>query len=290
LHYRACSESGTQVNLIHRSLIPEEKLESVGQIAIRGAFGSPVHSEVVMLAVKPATSAPHEVNIAPSREVLFAVCEDLNEQVILTADTVRQLELLKTYNVIHVPELITAKSQVEHVGDASDSSEINYILPLDGRAETLIPCDADVSNDSDGGSASIVDDSPGHVESVSADDDLRRADAVTLRDEQLTDPALAKYWNFAREEKCGFFLKDGLPYRHGKVNGEKVNQLCLPETRIDTVLKLAHDMPFSGHMAFRRTNDRVSLNFFSQGNALELKITVCGAKSTSCSRPHVVMT
>jgi hypothetical protein len=269
--FAALNDSGTQVNLIHRSLTPEEKLKSVGQIAIRGAFGSPVHSEVVMLAVKPATSAPNEVNVAPSREVLFAVCEDLNEHVILTADTVRQLELLKTYNVIHIPELITAKSQVEHVGNASDSSEISDILPLDGRAETLIPCDTDVSNDSDGESASIVDDSPGHVESVSADDDLRCADAVTLRNEQLTDPALAKYWNFAREEKCGFFLKDGLLYRHGKVNGEKVIQLCLPETRIDTVLELAHDMPFSGHMVFRRTNDRVSLNFFFPGQRARLK-------------------
>jgi hypothetical protein len=76
--FAALNDSGTQVNLIHRSLIPEEKLKSVGQIAIRGAFGSPVHSEVVMLAVKPATSAPHEVDIAPSREVLFSVCEDLN--------------------------------------------------------------------------------------------------------------------------------------------------------------------------------------------------------------------
>jgi hypothetical protein len=174
-----------------------------------------------MLAVKPATSAPHEVNIAPSHEVLFAVCEDLNEQVILTADTVRQLELLKT--------------------------------------------------DSEGGSDSIVDDSPGHVESVSADDDLRCADVITLRNEQSADPALAKYWNLAREEKCGFFLKDGLLYRHGKVNGEKVIQLCLPETRIDTVLRLAHDIPFSGHMAFRRTNDRVSLNFFFPGQHARVK-------------------
>jgi hypothetical protein len=125
--FAALNDSGTQVNLIHRSLIPEEELKSVGQIAIRGAFGSPVHSEVVMLAVKPATSAPHEFNIAPSREVLFAVCEDLNEQAILTADTVRQLELFKTYKVIHVPELIAAKSQVERVGDASDSSEVDDI-------------------------------------------------------------------------------------------------------------------------------------------------------------------
>jgi hypothetical protein len=143
----------------------------------------------------------------------------------------------------------------------------------------LIPCDTDVSNDSEGRSASIVDDSPGHVKSVSADDDSCCADAITLRNEKLADPALAKYWNFAREEKCGFVLKDGLLYHHGKVNGEKVIQLCLPETRIDTVLKLGQYMPFSGHMAFRRTNDRVSLNF-----------TVCGARSASCSRPHVVMT
>jgi hypothetical protein len=221
--------------------------------------------------VKPATSAPHEGNMAPSHEVLFAVCEDLNEQVILTADMFRQLELLKTYNVMHIPELITAKSQVERVGDASDSSEIDDILPLDDRAETLIPCDTDVSNDSEGGSASIVDDSPSYVKSVSADGDLRCADAITLRNEQLADTAVAKYWNFSREEKCGFFLKDGLLYRHGKVNGKKVIQLCLPETRIDTVLKLAHDMPFSGHMAFRRTDDLVSLNVFFPGQRARVK-------------------
>jgi hypothetical protein len=89
--------------------------------------------------------------LLPLAKFLFAVCEDLNEQVILTADTVHQLELLKTYNLIHVPELITAKSQAEHVGDASDSSEIDDILPLDGRAETLIACDTDASNDSDSG-------------------------------------------------------------------------------------------------------------------------------------------
>jgi hypothetical protein len=74
-------------------------------------------------------------------------------------------------------------------------------LPLDGRAETQIPCDTEVSNDFEGGLASIVDNSPGHVESISADYDLRCADAITLRNEQLADPALEKYWNFAREEK-----------------------------------------------------------------------------------------
>jgi hypothetical protein len=73
---------------------------------------------------------------------------------------------------------------------------------------------------------------------------LRSADFITLRNEQLADPALSKYWDFARNEKGGFFIRDGLLYRYGYVNGEKVIQMCLPETRVSTVLKLAHDMPF----------------------------------------------
>jgi hypothetical protein len=46
------------------------------------------------------------------------------------------------------------------------------------------------------------------------------------------------------------------------VQGNRVEQLCLPERRIETVLKLAHDLPVSGHQAVRRTNDRISLSFF----------------------------
>jgi hypothetical protein len=41
-----------------------------------------------MLAIEPTVFESYEVNIAPAYETLFAVCEELNEQVILTADTV----------------------------------------------------------------------------------------------------------------------------------------------------------------------------------------------------------
>jgi hypothetical protein len=44
-----------------------------------------------MLAIKPAVHENYEVNIAPAYKTLFAVCEELNKQVILTADTVRHL-------------------------------------------------------------------------------------------------------------------------------------------------------------------------------------------------------
>jgi hypothetical protein len=87
----ALHDSGSQINLIRRSLLPEDQRQSVSKIGIRGAFGAPIQTEVVMLAIKPAVLESYEVNIAPAYETLFAVCEELNEQIILTADTVHHL-------------------------------------------------------------------------------------------------------------------------------------------------------------------------------------------------------
>jgi hypothetical protein len=63
------------------------------------------------------------------------------------------------------------------------------------------------------------------------------------------------------EAKCFTFGMVFLCHR-GKMQGNRIEQLCLPERRIETVLKLAHDLPVSGHQAVRRTNDRISLGFF----------------------------
>ena len=101
---------------------------------------------------------------------------------------------------------------------------------------------------------------------------MRSADYITLRNEQLTDPALRKYWDMARDNhKNGFFMQDSLLYRQGQVNGERVTQLCLPAQRMSTVLKLAHDMPLGSHMAFRRTNDRIAMSFFFPGQRARVK-------------------
>jgi hypothetical protein len=59
-----------------------------------------------------------------------------------------------------------------------------------------------------------------------------------------------------------FFARDGLLYRRGKINGNQVEQIGLPQKRVETVLKLAHDMLASGHQAVRRTNDRIAMSFF----------------------------
>ena len=280
--FAALQDSGSQVNLISRSLLSNDSLKSIGRISIRGAFGAPVQTDVVMLAIKPAAVGQHVVNIAPAYEILFAVCDELNEQVILTADTVNHLNFMQQYNVINIPEDSVVRSLVsavdDNVGknddnDDDESDEDDDIMPLDGNSDSVISTSHNlVSSDS------VVDElgddhlsSSPPVEKVTSDENLRCADYITLRNEQLADSSLAKYWDFAHEEKAGFFIQDGLLYRHGRVNGEKVIQLCLPEQRISTVLKLAHDMPFGSHMAFRRTNDRVSMSFFFPGQRARVK-------------------
>ena len=75
----------------------------------------------------------------------------------------------------------------------------------------------------------------------------------------------------ARNGNKQFFIRDGILYHRGKVNGNKVEQLCLPQKRIETVLRIAHDLPTSGHQAIRRTNDRISMSFFFPGQMQRVK-------------------
>ena len=114
-------------------------MQTVGQFAIRGAFGAPVQIDVILLSIKPAVTAVNEVNIAPPLEIMFAVCEELNERIILTADTVNKLELLQQYNVVYVLEAIIAMTStvVDDVDDQSDSSE-DDVIPLDGSSNSVV--------------------------------------------------------------------------------------------------------------------------------------------------------
>ena len=98
----ALHDSVSPVNLIRRSIIPEGQRQAVGRMVVREAFGAPVQTDVVLLSIKPAVSGTNEIHIAPPLVVMFAVCEELNQRIILTADTVNKLDLLQQYNTIHI--------------------------------------------------------------------------------------------------------------------------------------------------------------------------------------------
>ena len=117
---------------------------------------------------------------------MFAVCEELNERIILTADTVNKLELLQQYNVVYVPEAVIAMTRtvVDDVDDQSDLSEDDFI-PLDGSSNSVVSTIRDNSH-----YQTII---PSSVDQPIIDMNMRSADYITLCNEQLTDPALTKY-------------------------------------------------------------------------------------------------
>jgi hypothetical protein len=222
----ALNDSGSEINLIRRSLVQQmDQIPSRGRVKIKGIVGPAVETDIVLLNVSPVATEAHCVNIAPPLSELFAVCDDLNEQVILTADTVNRLLPLKCYESLIVAEPPSLTS-----GETRDAAE-----PV-GREEIVAETHYEI--------------------------DSQSANTVTLISEQKSDPMLEKYFGLVCQGHKQFFIRDGLLFRRGKVNGNHVDQLCLPQGRIETVLKLAHDMPASGHQAVRRTNDRIAMSFY----------------------------
>jgi hypothetical protein len=191
----ALNDSGSQINLIRRSIIPDGKMQMVGRIAIRGAFGAPVQTDAAFLSIKPAVSDNNEVNIAPPLEVMFAVCDELNERIILTSDTIDKLELLQQCNVVHIPEPVIAMTSVvdDAVDDLDESSDDDVIF-LDGRSEPIV---SSVPNNA-------IDRTITTSNQPDADSQMRSADHVALRNEQIAGPSLSKYWDMARNNHGWF--------------------------------------------------------------------------------------
>ena len=76
---------------------------------------------------------------------------------------------------------------------------------------------------------------------------------------QLDDPTLAS-WQMAKVNKGNYVVDHGLLFHYDQVEGQKVCQLCVPECKRNTVLQLAHDSVFGGHLAERKTRERIRLS------------------------------
>jgi len=80
--------------------------------------------------------------------------------------------------------------------------------------------------------------------------------------EQHDDVSLGQCWDMAKVNKGGFVVDHGILYHIDKVDGQRVCQLCVPTSRRDSVMRLAHDSVFSGHLGERKTRERIRLSFF----------------------------
>ena len=61
--------------------------------------------------------------------------------------------------------------------------------------------------------------------------------------------------------KGTYVVDHGILFHYDQVEGQKVCQLCVPECKRNAVLQLAHDSVFGGHLAERKTRERIRLSF-----------------------------
>jgi hypothetical protein len=110
-----------------------------------------------------------------------------------------------------------------------------------------------------------------------------KADVATLIAEQSQDETLRSCFVLARQDKSGFYCRDGLLYRHEVIVGQPCEQLVLPISRREQVMKLAHDTCGS-HMGVRNTKERIRLSFYWPTLARDVKTYVASCKTCSLRR------
>jgi len=92
----ALHDNGSEINLINREFVEQlSNLPSMGRIKIKGVIGPAVETALTILDISPAAIDADTINIAHPLRELFAVCEELNENIILIADTVNRLIALR---------------------------------------------------------------------------------------------------------------------------------------------------------------------------------------------------
>ena len=87
---------------------------------------------------------------------------------------------------------------------------------------------------------------------------------MQLLEEQSSDESLKICHREAKKDGSGFYYRsvDSLLYHTGQVTGRMVQQLVLPKSHRAEVMKLGHDIEWSGHLAGEKTYQRIAVSFF----------------------------
>ena len=244
---RVLKDSGAPIPLISQNLSQEIPADPIGRIMIDGVVGSAL-VPLTNVDIQPAAEAG-TVNLCTA--VLPVVCgvvdlSDKEYDMILPADVVKELQQIPVVSVA-IAECVSANDCTNVSGDVSN----DQVQSESGDTFSLMSND-DVTN------AEFCNNSTHNDESMNDD-------ASKLLDEQQQDVSLSDCWSMARQGKGNFVVSRGLLYRKGKVEGQSVCQLCVPTTRRASILKLAHDSVYGGHLGERKTCQRIKLSFYLPG-------------------------
>ncbi|GFX38423.1 retrovirus-related Pol polyprotein from transposon opus [Trichonephila clavipes] len=255
----ALLDSGTEITVIKKDLVPGISVEGASTIYLKGIFGPAVKCPLVYVPIGLATGVQVKV---VHQQVLCALAEVLVEDVLLPP------EVLDMLGGAQSEENSLAQSSQDLRVDSGnvDETEVSSgILPekaqehIEDSQRNITSCRNEV------GTLGTKD------EEVTAEMDKGIMVADSFRSEQECCAELALVWKYAKEGKGNYYEVDGYLFRRDKILGESIGQLVIPKCRRTEVLKLAHTSVFSSHMGPKKTIERIKYSFFWEGLRADVK-------------------
>jgi len=100
-------DSGSELTVLAKGVIPQQHLQRVGRVKRRGIFGDSVDADLVLLKMRLADSTQDNEYL----NIHCAVCDSINDSLIPTADVVRKLTQLQNSDDIHDHDYIKSKTK-----------------------------------------------------------------------------------------------------------------------------------------------------------------------------------
>ncbi|GFW35945.1 retrovirus-related Pol polyprotein from transposon opus [Trichonephila clavipes] len=211
----ALLDSGTEITVIKKDLVPGISVEGASTIYLKGIFGPVVKCPLVYVPIGLATGG--QVNVV-HQQVLCALAEVLVEDVLLPP------EVLDMLGGTQSEENSLAQSSRDLRVDSGnvDETEVSLgILPekaqehIEDSQRNITSCRNEV------GTLGTKD------EEVTAEMDKGIMVADSFRSEQECCAELALAWKYAKEGKGNYYEVDGYLFRRDKILGESIGQLGL---------------------------------------------------------------
>ncbi|GFT48050.1 retrovirus-related Pol polyprotein from transposon opus [Trichonephila clavipes] len=255
----ALLDSGTEITVIKKDLVPGISVEGASTIYLKGIFGPAVKCPLVYVPIGLATGG--QVNVV-HQQVLCALAEVLVEDVLLPP------EVLDMLGGAQSEENSLAQSSQDLRVDSGnvDETEVSLgILPekaqehIEDSQRNFTSCRNEV------GTLGTKD------EEMTAELDKGIIVADSFRSEQECCAELALAWKYAKEGKGNYYEVDGYLFRRDKILGESIGKLVIPKCRRTEVLRLAHTSVFSSHMGPKKTLERIKYSLFWEGLSSNVK-------------------
>ncbi|GFX96747.1 retrovirus-related Pol polyprotein from transposon opus [Trichonephila clavipes] len=252
-------DSGTEITVIKKDLVPGISVEGASTIYLKGIFGPAVKCPLVYVPIGLATGG--QVNVV-HQQVLCVLAEVLVEDVLLPPDVLDMLGGAQSEE-----NSLAQSSQDLRVdsGNVDETEVSSGILPekaqehIEDSQRNITSCRNEV------GTLGTKD------EEVTSEMDKGSIVADSFRSEQECCAELALAWKHAKEGKGNYCKVDGYLFHRDKILGESIGQLVIPKCRRTEVLKLAYTSVFSSYIGPKKTLERIKYSFFWEALRAEVK-------------------